>query len=686
MAVPADLTPTNYLGRVAFAENIQHPIFAGLDQQDFFTWSQDHVVYRNAYRKATHGAVSLAQCDQELGCSAIAECPVNDGLMLLCQMVVGRKLAGDPVAERLFDNMLAYCATYEPVRKDTDVVMDPDSPRGKLLAGSALQYDEAPGVLQAISDGKHQIVVFDATPENLKVLADNAAQVKAYTDAGGYLMAWGLTPDGLADFNRIVGVQHLLTPFEMERVTMPAQRDPLLSGLTGRDVAMESGQKIFPWQGDKYMVDDEFTYVVDFDDIAPFCELPGSTAGGHADPNDAAGWSRNMVNGFTSADAWKLIYYMSTASPRITMKLPREETITDIGIVLNQHYSKATRVNLYYDNDPEPVTLNTEISTERQDFALEPRKASSLTIELAGFDHPTPTTGIDNVWLTVARSPEWHAKVKPLLNIGGLVKYPMEQGGLVLCQLNIPEREAQPENAQKKRNIVTALLRNMGARFSGAKILVPGEGLAYAPVALSDHCNQYLTRDRGWFDNRYDLAALPVGENTFAGVRYLIRDFRTSPLPSCVMLSGQGVKGDMPAAVTGLPVRGRADSLFFLQGFKRTRDWRPPRQGDRTPPVLFRYVVHYADGTSADVPVRYGEGADNWIQDDPRGLKGAVVAWAAPFPNDTSGRQAVLYQMQWDNPRPDVAIQSVDRAYDESTNGQYGVPVLLAITAATRIE
>ncbi len=131
---------------------------------------------------------------------------------------------------------------------------------------------------------------------------------------------------------------------------------------------------------------------------------------------------------------------------------------------------------------------------------------------------------------------------------------------------------------------------------------------------------------------------------------------------------------------------GKADSLFFLHAFKRTRGWNPPRQGDRTPPVLFKYVVHYADGSSVDVPVRYGDGADNWIQKEPLGLKDAVVAWAAAFPNDTSGQQAVLYQMQWDNPKPDVAIQSVDMAYDESTKGQYGVPALMAVTMAKRVE
>ena len=92
-------------------------------------------------------------------------------------------------------------------------------------------------------------------------------------------MAWGLTPDGLADFNRLVGVEHLIRPFELERVNLPAVRDPMLSGLTVRDVAMESAEQMFPWAGDKYLVDDEFTYVVDLDDIAPFCEFPGTKAG-----------------------------------------------------------------------------------------------------------------------------------------------------------------------------------------------------------------------------------------------------------------------------------------------------------------------------------------------------------------------------------------------------------------------
>ena len=64
--------------------------------------------------------------------------------------------------------------------------------------------------------------------------------MKAFTDRGGQLMLWGVTPDGVADFNKLVGFEHVLRPFKLERVTLPVVRDSLLAGLSVRDVAMES--------------------------------------------------------------------------------------------------------------------------------------------------------------------------------------------------------------------------------------------------------------------------------------------------------------------------------------------------------------------------------------------------------------------------------------------------------------
>lgn len=52
-AVPADFDVTGHAGRIAFCEDLGHPVFRGLAQKDPFTWSGDHVVYKNAYTKAS---------------------------------------------------------------------------------------------------------------------------------------------------------------------------------------------------------------------------------------------------------------------------------------------------------------------------------------------------------------------------------------------------------------------------------------------------------------------------------------------------------------------------------------------------------------------------------------------------------------------------------------------------------
>ena len=64
------------------------------------------------------------------------------------------------------------------------------------------------------------------------------------------------------------------------------------------------------------------------------------------------------------------------------------------------------------------------------------------------------------------------------------------------------------------------------------------------------------------------------------------------------------------------------------------------------------------------------------------GLPDATVAWAAPLENK-AGKNAVVYQTQWTNPRPNEEIKGIDIRYDPKVGNQYGTPALLAITAGT---
>lgn len=689
-AIPADLEPTDHVGRIAFAEDLRHPALGGLDQADFFCWSGDHVAYRNAYRKGTRGFRSLMQCDLLLGDTALAECAVNEGLLLLCQVAVGSKLATDPVAQRLFDNLLAYACSYRAVHKATAVAIDPASPKGRLLAASGLQFTAVDDPLAALDPG-FGVAVVEGSPANLKALADGKATVQAFTGRGGWLMLWGLTPEGLADYNRIVGFEHVIRPFQLERVALAMPRDPLTAGLSLRDVVMDSGRDIFSWMSLKFPSEDAFTSIVDYDEIGPFVRFPSLAELGQ--PEDSApGWDHwpgNMVNGYTADDTWRFCYSIALDAgqkTRWTMELPKPEELTSFGIVLNVIYHKVTRIDLYLDEDPTPITLITRPTHDRQDFPIAPRKARRITIELAEWEKSGTANviGIDNLWLGVRRPREFLERVKPLLNIGGLVRYDQGEGGILLNQLNILAQEVNPVNAEKKATITKALLKNLGATFAGSAMVVVGANLAYSPIELAAGiCNAYTAKDAepGWFEQGPgDLSHLPVGEQTLAGVPFRLPDFRTSPVPSVVMLTGNGSDTETDH-VRGIAVGRKADALFFLHAFNASQQavrWKP--QGLRTtPPVAFAYVVRYASGRRALVPVSWSVGVGHWVDPQPKPLPGAQLAWAAAFPGQPETKAAV-YAMQWDNPRPDDVIESVELRQD---NDQWGCPALLAVTAAS---
>ena len=111
-----------------------------------------------------------------------------------------------------------------------------------------------------------------------------------------------------------------------------------------------------------------------------------------------------------------------------------------------------------------------------------------------------PVIGVDKIWITAGRDGEYRKKVVPLLNIGGLVRYKIGKGGIILNQLRIQATEPNPVNAEKKQAIVSTLLCNLGASFAAEKTLIAGANMDYHPIPLDDKCNQFLTSDK-WLDS-----------------------------------------------------------------------------------------------------------------------------------------------------------------------------------------
>lgn len=300
-------------------------------------------------------------------------------------------------------------------------------------------------------------------------------------------------PEGLADFNTIVGRNHVMRPFRMERVALPVIRDPILSGLTMRDVVLESNEKIFSWRGDRYPAKDGFTHVVDLDDVAPFC----------TSQSESYGFSQ-MTNGMVSADAWVFIFSHDLAQdphPKWTATLPKEEEIVEFSIVPNTFYHQITKMRLIFDGDAATaIELNLKTKMERQDFEIPSRKAKTITLEPIAWKEigSKPVVSVENIWIRVKRSDEYRRQVVPLLNVGALVKYRQGRGGVLLNNVRVLPSEAAAVNAQKKKTIVATLLRNLGAVFASEKALVAGSNLDYRPIPLDTRCNQYLTASKGW--------------------------------------------------------------------------------------------------------------------------------------------------------------------------------------------
>ena len=475
-ALPVNLEIATCTGRVAFAESLQHPVFQGLALPDFFTWSGNHQVYRNVYRKGSSAIRSLVQCDEFLDYTALAECNVNDGLLVLCQLLVGTKLDTDPVAQRLFDNLLGYVAAYQPLSyKQVAQTFSRPDPRARLLSEAGVQSTNVDNALAAMRAGSAQIVMADATPVELKSLADNLGIVQPYLQNGGWLVLWGVTPEGLAMYNKLVGVDHIIRPFTCERVMLPEDRDPLLLGLTQHDLAMTTANDknlhasyIPPFD----YCSDSFSYVVDLEDVAPFLQIDWKKFNPGKDKPFCDHDPHNLVNGLFSWDSWRYIFQLPILQPELLewdMTLPRAEVLTEFSVVPNGSYKKITGLTLTFDNQPQS-TINLRIvpNNSKQTYPLPDCKAQTIHLKITDWaDGSGPDlVGIDNLWFRARRSPEYFSKVKPLLNIGGLIKYPQGQGGIILCQIHVPEHEQASQNAGRKQKIISTLLRNLGAKLN----------------------------------------------------------------------------------------------------------------------------------------------------------------------------------------------------------------------------
>jgi hypothetical protein len=187
-------------------------------------------------------------------------------------------------------------------------------------------------------------------------------------------------------------------------------------------------------------------------------------------------------------------------------------------------------------------------------------------------------------------------------------------------------------------------------------------------VNLRPNANHHLTDRIGRIQGS-NLASLPTGEQTFAGVKFNVEN-------DLLQLHSQRLPEPRAPKVDAIAVGRTAHKLHFLHGtafgysnFAISDD----RQ-------IAEYTVHYEGGSTAAIPVLYGRDVRDWMSpEECRFAQRGKLAWVGD--NDESKsleRHLYLYLGTWENPKPEKRIATIDYA---KVGDSPAAPFCVAITA-----
>ncbi|MBT3381203.1 MAG: hypothetical protein HN742_37120 [Lentisphaerae bacterium] len=201
----------------------------------------------------------------------------------------------------------------------------------------------------------------------------------------------------------------------------------------------------------------------------------------------------------------------------------------------------------------------------------------------------------------------------------------------------------------------------------------PADWTGFVAIDLAKQTNRCFTDDTagdqkgGWTDEgQNDMRYLPLGDWVINGVPFHILDPTENRGTSCIVLKG-GVDPNLPFPdKVSIPVNQRLSKIHFIH----TAGW-----GSKNT-AAFRYILHYRDGLTEEVPVVCSKNVDNWwSRKDP---PGATMAWSGP---GGMAPQVRVWHMTHTTNHPKGAQARLDRI-EVVSEKQKPVPVVISITGS----
>jgi|GEM_PF-2541536 len=161
------------------------------------------------------------------------------------------------------------------------------------------------------------------------------------------------------------------------------------------------------------------------------------------------------------------------------------------------------------------------------------------------------------------------------------------------------------------------------------------------------------------------LGSLPRGLQKLGGVQFDVR--------GVIQVTGTQAEfagAAFPDAQTGLKIGRKCRRLHFLHG----TGW-----GAEEGTTIGKYVLHYAGGEQATLNIVYGVDARDWwaAAGKSQETKSASVAWSGSnAATDAAGTSLRLFKRTYDNPKPDLLLETVDFVSTQAESA----PFLVALT------
>jgi hypothetical protein len=168
----------------------------------------------------------------------------------------------------------------------------------------------------------------------------------------------------------------------------------------------------------------------------------------------------------------------------------------------------------------------------------------------------------------------------------------------------------------------------------------------------------------GWSDGNAEnnLTALPRGLQAFAGVEFDVRGL-------VQLRSSKSFTEPFPKEIKNIRVGRDCRKLHFLHA--ASTSW-----GTTNGAIIGQFFIHQPNLPATEMPIRFGSDVRDWWvhpKQQPAGKDPATIAWAS---TNGLGQPLQLFKTTWENPRPDVKVESLDYASSMST----AAPFLIAIT------